>query len=39
MFWAKERGLIAALNPFAAWINQDKALVSKIITNAKYLHQ
>ncbi|MBS1533365.1 MAG: hypothetical protein JSU01_23905 [Bacteroidetes bacterium] len=39
MFWAKERGVIATLNPFAAWINQDKALVSRIITNAKYLHQ
>jgi len=39
MFWAKERGIIATLNPFAAWINQDKALVSKIITNAKYLRQ
>jgi hypothetical protein len=39
MFWAKERGVIAALNPFADYINQDKALVSRIITNAKYLHQ
>lgn len=39
MFWAKERGVIASLNPFAAWINQDKALVSRIISNAKYLNQ
>lgn len=39
MFWAKQRGIIASLNPFAAYINKDKALVQQIISNSKYLHQ
>ncbi|RVT99718.1 hypothetical protein EOD41_14835 [Mucilaginibacter limnophilus] len=39
MFWAKQRGIIASLNPFAAYINTDKQMVSDIIRNAKYLHQ
>jgi len=37
MYWAKQRGLIAAATPFSAWVNQDKRLVSQIIQNAKYL--
>ena len=37
MYWAKEQGLIASINPYAAWINHDKAFVSQIIGNAKYL--
>lgn len=39
MYWAKERGVINSLNPFAAYINQDKAFVVRIIQNAKYLRQ
>ncbi|MEZ2338414.1 hypothetical protein AB6735_22390 [Mucilaginibacter sp. RCC_168] len=39
MYWAKQRGIIASATPFAGWVNQDKAYVSQIIQNAKYLHQ
>lgn len=39
MYWAKERGIIASLDPFAAYINRDKIFVSRIIQNAKYLRQ
>ncbi|RZA03382.1 MAG: hypothetical protein EOO68_09210 [Moraxellaceae bacterium] len=39
MYWAKERGIISSLNPFAGYINQDKAFVNQIILNAKYLRQ
>jgi molybdenum cofactor biosynthesis enzyme MoaA len=39
MYWAKERGIIASINPYASYINKDKAFVSQIIGNAKYLHQ
>jgi hypothetical protein len=37
MFWAKQRGVFAALNPFAAYISRDRAFVEQIIRNAKYL--
>ncbi|MEZ2334743.1 hypothetical protein AB6735_03875 [Mucilaginibacter sp. RCC_168] len=39
MYWAKERGIISSLNPFAGFINQDKTFVNQIIQNAKYLRQ
>lgn len=39
MYWAKQRGIIASVNPYAGWINKDKAFVSQIIANAKYLKQ
>lgn len=39
MYWAKERGIIASLNPSADFINRDKTFVSQIIRNAKYLKQ
>lgn len=39
MYWAKERGVIASLNPFANFISQDTRIVNQIIQNAKYLHQ
>lgn len=39
MYWAKERGIISSLNPFAGYINQDKTFVAQIIQNAKYLRQ
>lgn len=38
MYWAKERGIIATLNPFQNYINQDRSLVNQIILKAKYLH-
>jgi hypothetical protein len=37
MYWAKERGIIAAVNPYANWINKDKSFVNQIINQAKYL--
>ena len=39
MYWAKEKGIIASLNPYANYINRDKLFVAQIIQNAKYLHQ
>jgi hypothetical protein len=39
MYWAKERGVIAALNPFSNFISQDIRLVNETIRNAKYLRQ
>jgi hypothetical protein len=39
MYWAKERGVIASLNPFAGYISRDKVFVEQIIQNAKYLRQ
>jgi len=39
MYWAKERGVIASLNPFAGYINTDQATVTRIIQNAKYLRE
>ena len=39
MYWAKERGIVASLNPFQAWINRDLSLANQIIANAKYLKQ
>ncbi|TSJ39717.1 hypothetical protein FO440_18440 [Mucilaginibacter corticis] len=37
MYWAREKGTIAALNPFAGFIYKDKLFVQQIISNAKYL--
>jgi len=39
VFWAREKGIIASVNPYAAWINNDKVFVDDIIRNAKYLNQ
>jgi hypothetical protein len=39
MYWAKERDVIASLNPFQGFINRDKMFVAQIIQNAKYLKQ
>ncbi|MFC0513149.1 hypothetical protein ACFFGT_03020 [Mucilaginibacter angelicae] len=39
MYWAKERGIIASLNPFAGYISRDQVFVAQIIQNAKYLRQ
>jgi hypothetical protein len=37
MFWAKERGILASINPWQNFINRDKLFVQQIIGNAKYL--
>lgn len=39
MYWAKQRGIIATINPFQNYINHDINTVNQIILNAKYLHQ
>lgn len=39
MYWAKEKGIIASLNPFAGFVYKDKLFVQQIIANAKYLRQ
>lgn len=39
MFWAKERGLVAAANPFGAWRSKDIRLAAGIIQKAKYRWQ
>jgi len=37
MFWAKERGILASVNPWQNYINKDRLFVQQIIGNAKYL--
>jgi hypothetical protein len=37
MYWAKERGIIATLNPLQDYINKDISYANQIILNAKYL--
>lgn len=37
IFWAKQRGMIAAATPFDAYIGQDKMFVDRIIQQAKFL--
>ncbi|MBS1526659.1 MAG: hypothetical protein JST19_13465 [Bacteroidetes bacterium] len=39
MYWAQQRGLLASINPWQAYINKDKLFVEQIIGNAKYLQQ
>lgn len=39
MYWAKQRGMIASLDPFANFITQDTRIVNQIIQHAKFLHQ
>jgi len=39
MYWAKEKGIIASLDPFAGFVYKDKLFVQQIIANAKYLKQ
>ena len=39
MYWAKQKGLFKSLNPWQNFIVQDKAMVSNIISNTKYLRQ
>ncbi len=37
MFWAKQRGILNSLNPYAGYLNIDKAIADDILRNAKYL--
>lgn len=39
MYWAKQKGIVTTLNPFANFISQDSRIVTQIIANAKYLNQ
>ena len=39
MYWAKQRGILNSLNPYAGYINIDKQIADDIIRNAKYLKQ
>ncbi len=39
MFWAKQRGILQSLNPYAGFINIDTRIADDIIRNAKYLKQ
>jgi hypothetical protein len=39
MYWAKQRGILNSLNPYAGFINIDKRIADDIVRNAKYLRQ
>jgi len=39
MYWAKQRGILNSLNPYAGYINIDKRIADDIIRNAKMLKQ
>ncbi|MCX2584832.1 hypothetical protein [Pedobacter sp. MR22-3] len=39
MYWAKQRGILNSLNPYAGYINIDKCIADDIIRNAKRLKQ
>ena len=39
MFWAKQRGILATVNPFAAYVSNDRVIISQIIQNARYLRK
>ena len=39
MYGAKERGILASVNPWENYINKDKFFVQQIISNSKYLQQ
>ncbi|WP_199120316.1 hypothetical protein [Pedobacter sp. ASV28] len=39
MYWARQRGILNSLNPYAGFINIDKQIADDIIRNAKYLKQ
>lgn len=39
MYWAKQRGILNSLNPYAGYINIDTQIADDIIRNAKYLKQ
>lgn len=37
MYWAKQRGILNTLNPYAGFINIDKHIADDIVRNTKYL--
>jgi len=39
MYWAKQRGILNSLNPYAGYINIDKRIADDIIRNSKSLRQ
>lgn len=39
MYWAKQRGILNSLNPYAGFINLDRRIADDIVRNAKYLRQ
>ncbi|MEN5057138.1 hypothetical protein [Sphingobacterium kitahiroshimense] len=39
MYWAKQRGILNSLNPYAGFINLDRRIADDIIRNTKYLKQ
>jgi len=39
MYWARQRGILNSLNPYAGYINIDKRIADDIIRNAKMLKQ
>jgi len=39
MYWAKQRGILNSLNPYAGYINIDKRIADDILRNAKMLRQ
>ena len=39
MYWAKQRGILNSLNPYAGYINIDKRIADDIIRNSKTLRQ
>jgi len=39
MYWAKQRGLLNSLNPYASFVNIDKRIADDIIRNTKMLKQ
>lgn len=38
IYWAKERGIMASMTPFATYVNQDRVYVNQILSQAKYLN-
>lgn len=39
MYWAKQRGIAKSLNPFDAFIYQDRQHVEDILSEAHYLRR
>ncbi|WP_258862499.1 hypothetical protein [Sphingobacterium spiritivorum] len=37
MYWAKQRGILNSLNPYAGFINIDKQIADDIIRNSRLL--
>lgn len=37
MYWAKMKGIFAALNPWSGWVNMDVKIANQVISEAKYI--